>query len=278
MTPKTAQPNIFDKIRLSNWQLFVNRSFAKNFSTGPSLSEYIYDIRGPFTPVAASKFARVFRCKVNFASHEQDLFFKQYLYRSPIDFLKHIFRPSRAKRAAAAATMLAQQGLSTPQVVAIGRLKIAGLAIKTFVITRSIENAKDLYACLEDVMQGSPSQRHKFLTDLGTTIGTMHNAAIFHGDLRPGNVMARIQDGNWKFYFLDNERTIKFAKLSEKLRLKNLVQINMIPSKQLTAADRMRFYKSYKNAHTIPIKNQKQLANQTAQKTAKRMAKRLRYL
>ena len=275
MTPKTAQPNIFDKIRLSNWQLLVNRNFAKTFSAGPALSEYIYDIRGPFTPVPASKFARVFRCKVNFASHEQDMFFKQYLYRSPIDFLKHIFRPSRAKRAAAAAVMLAQHGLSTPEVVAIGQLKIAGLAIKTFVITRSIENAKDLYACLDDVIQGPVSQRHKFLTDLGTTIGTMHNAGIFHGDLRPGNVMARIQEGKWKFYFLDNERTKKFAKLPEKLRLKNLVQINMITDDKLTAADRMRFYKSYCKAHTIPIKNQKQLAIKTANKTAYRLEKKL---
>ncbi|MBW8034797.1 MAG: hypothetical protein FVQ79_03870 [Planctomycetes bacterium] len=275
MTLKADQTNIFDKIGLSNWQLFVNRNFAKNFSTAPLLSEYIYDIRGPFTPVAASKFARVFRCKVNFASHEQDLFFKQYLYRSPIDFLKHIFRPSRAKRAAAAAIMLAQHGLSTPEIIAIGQLKIAGLAIKTFVITRTIENAKDLYACIEEVLQAPVLQRHKFLTDLGTTIGTMHNAGIFHGDLRPGNVMVRIQDGNWKFYFLDNERTKKFAQIPEKLRLKNLIQINMIISDQLTAADRMRFYKSYRKAHTTPIQNQKQLAINTAQKTAQRLEKKL---
>lgn len=274
MTPTAAQPNIFDKVRMSNWQVFVNRNFAKTFSTGRILSEYTYDIRGPFTPVPASKFARVFRCKVNFASHEQDLFFKQYLYRSPLDFLKHIFRPSRARRAASAATMLARHGLSTPEVVAIGRLKIAGLCIKTFVITRSLENAKDLYDCISDIFQGQAMQRRKFFTDLGTTIGTMHNAGIFHGDLRPGNVMARRQDGKWQFYFLDNERTKKFAKLPEKLRLKNLVQINMIPSKQLTAADRMRFYKSYRKAHTAPIQNQKQLAIKTAQTTAKRLEKR----
>lgn len=211
MTTEIAKPNIFDKVRTSNWQLFLNRNFAKTFCAGPPLAEYIYDIRGPFTPIAASKFARVFRCKVNFDSHQQDLFFKQYLYRSPIDFLKHIFRPSRAKRAADAATMLAQHGLSTPEVVAVGQLKIAGFCLKTFVITRNIENAKDLYACLEEVMNSPASDRHKFLSDLGKTIGTMHNAAIFHGDLRPGNVMARIQDGNWKFYFLDNERTKKFT-------------------------------------------------------------------
>lgn len=275
MTTETAQPNIFDKVRLSNWHLLINQNFAKTFPKGSSLSEYIYDIRGPFTPIAASKFARVFRCKVNFTAHEQYLYFKQYLYRSPLDFLKHIFRPSRAKRAADAATMLAQHDLSTPEIVAIGHLKIAGFCIKTFVITKTVENAKNLYACLEDVMNGPASNRHKFLTDLGKTIGTMHNAGIFHGDLRPGNVMARLQNGNWMFYFLDNERTKKFANLPEKLRLKNLVQINMITDDRLTAADRMRFYKIYNNAHTIPIINQKQLAIKTTKKTAKRLAKKL---
>ena len=275
MTTQTAKPNSFDKIKLSNWQLRVNTEFAKSFSKGTPLTEYINNIRGPFTPIAASKFARVFHCKVNFDSHLQDLFFKQYLYRSPIDFIKHIFRPSRAKRAVDAAIMLAQHGLSTPEIVAVGHLKLAGLSIKTFVITKTVKDAKNLYDCLEDAFQSPPSQRHKFISQIGKTIGKMHNAGIFHGDLRPGNVMAKMQGDKWKFYFLDNERTKKFKNLPEKLRIKNLVQINMIPSKQLTYTDRMRFYKSYKNTHTVPITNQKQLAIQTTKKTASRLAKKL---
>ena len=276
MVQEAIQPNIFNKVRLSNWHLQVNQNFAKTFCKGRPITEYIYDIRGPFTPIAASKFARVFRCKVNFTSHEQDLYFKQYLYRSPLDFLKHIFRPSRAKRSADAAKMLAQHGLSTPEIVAIGHLKLAGFCIKTFVITKTVEDANKLYACLEYLKDAQARDRHKFLTDLGKTIGKMHNASIFHGDLRPGNVLAKKQGENWKFYFLDNERTKKFTNLPEKLRLKNLVQINMITEDHLTATDRMRFYKSYKNVHTVPIINPKQLAIQTAQKTAQRLAKKLK--
>jgi len=55
----------------------------------------------------------------------------------------------------------------------------------------------------------------------------MHAGGIFHGDLSIGNVLVVREEQKWRFFFIGNERTKKFYRLHARLRLKNLVQINM---------------------------------------------------
>jgi hypothetical protein len=76
----------------------------------------------------------------------------------------------------------------------------------------------------------------------------MHAKGIFHGDLRLGNVLVVREGQKWRFFFIDNERTKKFYLLPNRLRLKNLVQINMFRS-GITNTDRMRFFKAYINVN-----------------------------
>lgn len=172
-----------------------------------------------------------------------------------------------------AATMLKQHNLDTPEVIAMGQKKIAGICLNTFILTRSVEQAAPLHECIPIIAGAPASRRHKFLTELGETIGRMHAAGIFHGDLRSGNILVKAEgETHWKFYLLDNERTKKFNELPSRLRLKNLVQINMMTSKLINRTDRMRFYKSYLNAHKTPITNPQQLAGRVTKKTIIRLA------
>ena len=173
-----------------------------------------------------------------------------------------------------AAIMLNEHNLHTPRVIAMGQKKIAGLPVTNFIITRSVEQAKALHEYVPFIADASACRRHKFLTQLGETIGRMHAAAIFHGDLRPGNILVDDAGTHWKFYLLDNERTKKFNELPHRLRLKNLVQIGMMTSKLINRTDRLRFYKSYLNAHKKQIKNPKQLAKQAAKKTIIRLKRK----
>ena len=173
-----------------------------------------------------------------------------------------------------AAVMLNQHDLGTPEVIALGHKKIAGVCVNTFIITRSVEDAKPLYECIPIIANASISVRHRFLRELGETIGRMHEAGIFHGDLRAGNILVKEAGPYWKFYLLDNERTKKFNTLPRKLRVKNLVQINMLPSKLINRTDRMRFFKSYLKAHKTPISKPKQLVRNAAEKTIIRLSKK----
>ncbi|MBN2131851.1 MAG: hypothetical protein JW741_20290, partial [Sedimentisphaerales bacterium] len=65
-----------------------------------------------------------------------------------------------------------------------------------------------------------------------------------HGDLRPGNILARCEDGHWRLFFLDNERTRKFPWVPPSLRRKNLVQIGMFLT-GVSRSDRLRFWQAY---------------------------------
>ena len=114
----------FYKVRLSRWQLYVSNDFAASRRHCESEAyEKLDGIRGPFIKEESSRFAEVFKCSISFAGHCHKLFLKRYLHRSAWDFVKHIFRPSRAKRAFWAAMMLGENGLGSAEVIAMGQKK-----------------------------------------------------------------------------------------------------------------------------------------------------------
>jgi len=188
---------------------------------------------------------------------EKVVYFKEYFYRSWWDFVKHFFRSSRAKRAMEAGFMLAENGFESPYVIAMGQRNFAFLTTRSFVVTLEVENSRSVYQLVSAAEK--LQERRSFIRAFGCTIGRMHADGIFHGDLRPGNVLARktedrgqkTEDGKqWHFFFLDNERTKKFRRLPARLRLKNLVQINMFEPGAVNNTDRMRFFKEYWVAST----------------------------
>ncbi len=240
----------FDRVRIKPWTLWVRRQFGAERIGELVCTGEFDNVRGPFDEVtAASRFARVFRCEVGFHGRKQKLYLKQYLYRSVWDFVKHLLRANRAERAFKAAIMLGENGLDSPEVVATGRLRYGPLCRTSFLVTREIENARAVYTYPNEdwpaQANGTAHDKREFIRALGSTIGRMHAAQIFHGDLRAGNIFAEKSEGNWRFYFLDNERTKKFRRLPQRLRLKNLVQINMLIGPAITRSDRMRFFRTY---------------------------------
>lgn len=270
MTCQVNKICAFDKVKVAGWTLYINKYFP-SVNIEPFLEAGdLNGVRGPFERVAASRFARVFKCSVSFKGLRNDLYFKQFLYRSPLDFIKHIFRPGRAARSLKASVMLEYCGLLSPEIVAMGQRKIGPIVIRSFLLTRSVENSASPY----DYVRGDIpdlADRRLFISRLGAVIGRMHSAGIVHGDLRPGNILIKKSQDRFLFYFLDNERTRRFKVLPRKLRIKNLVQINMIRNNELCATDRMRFYKSYLRENNGAIDTPKELAKIVAKRTAQRL-------
>ncbi|MCF7955876.1 MAG: lipopolysaccharide kinase InaA family protein [Phycisphaerae bacterium] len=262
----------FDKIKLSRWTVHVNAAFPSDALESLVSHEDFDGVRGPFEEVIASKFARVHKGAISFNGQIHNLYVKQFLYRSPVDFLKHILRHSRAMRSLNASRMLAAENLLTPEVIAMGQLRKGPFVAKSFLITRSVENAPKLSFYISEVTDLKTKKR--FIHQLAETIGKMHAANISHGDLRTGNILVKPAGDSWDFYFLDNERTIKYKKLPEKLRFKNLVQLNMLTNKNLTNADRARFYKTYLKQNQQAIPNAKDLARSIIAKTNERLEKK----
>lgn len=240
----------FDKIRRHNCTLFINKIFRNdNLEQALSAGEKTLRERYQLTPVRSSHYSRVYKFSASFNGRERWIYFKQYLYRSTWDFIKHLVRPSRAKRAFEATLMLEKNGFEAPVIVAMGEHKSSFLDRGNFLVTFEAEGTKQINQLipesLENLTREQSQDKREMIRAFGQTVGRMHAADIFHGDLRLGNVLVRWGKNDWHLFFIDNERTRKFRRLPARLRLKNLVQANILISDCVTKTDRMRFFKAY---------------------------------
>jgi len=286
--------NNFDTIRRHSSTLFINKDFRNaELEQALTAGEKKLRERHELTPVRSSDFSRVYRFTTRFGNTERCIYFKQYLCRSALDFIKHLIRSSRARRAFTATLMLEKNGFEAPVVAAMGEYKFSFLERENFLLTIEVEGAiqinqivpESLEKLSEEELQIDSALRFFYTMEtqdkrgliraLGQTIGKMHEAGIFHGDLRLGNVLLRRETSGWHFFFIDNERTRKFRKLPSRLRLKNLVQANMLRTRALSSTDRMRFFKSYLGSNPQVRKDWKNWSRKTILKTEARLRKKV---
>lgn len=272
--------NSFDKIRRHNCTLFINKDFRnaeleQALSTGEKTLQEHYEL----TPVQSSDVSRVYKFSANFDGKERVIYFKQYLYRSTLDFIKHLVRPSRAKRAFKATLMLEKNGFEAPDVVAMGERKSSFLDRENFLLTVEVENAKQIKQLIPESLENFTKKQlydmRELIRTFGNTVGRLHAVGIFHGDLRLGNVLVRREKNGWHFFLIDNERTRKFRRLPPRLRLKNLVQANVLISDCVTKTDRMRFFKSYLQKNINIQNGYRKLAKILNAKTSDRLRTKL---
>jgi tRNA A-37 threonylcarbamoyl transferase component Bud32 len=257
----------YQKIKSSGLTLQLSDDFPVK---APSQTAHLFadGQRSSFEPLGCSKFARVFKFDLYLKGRIYSLILKQYLNRSLLDILKNFLRPSRAQRAFNAAQMLKQHGLSTPDIVAAGTKTVAGVTIKNFLITSYVKDSVPL----PEMFNKETTGRDELIRQFGQTVGRMHTENIFHGDLRLGNVLVKKNNDKFEFIFLDNERTRKFEVLPWKLRLKNLVQVNMFRD-NISDSDRTNFLDAYLEQQNIEIDKEK-LADEVTARTNKRLAVR----
>jgi len=272
----------FEKIRRHNCTLFVNKKFRNdNLEQAFSAGEKTLQERYQLTPVFSSDSSRVHKFTASFDGMERWIYFKQYLWRSAWDFIKHLVRASRAKRAFKATLMLEKNGFEAPVVVAMGECKFSFLDRENFLVTLEVEDAKQIYQFipdrLENLTRKQLQDKRELIRAFGRTVGRMHARSIFHGDLKVVNVLARHNSLTWHFFFIDNERTRKFYRLPAWLRLKNLVQLNMYRTDALTGTDRMRFFKSYLQKNPLVARKRNEWVKKIITKTNRRLAKRDKY-
>lgn len=276
----TANYNNFSKIRVKGWRLYLRKGFTRDFVRDLCESEVLTDgVRGPFESIPSSRFCRVTKSVVSFHGGCHKLYLKEYFYRSLWDVIKHFFRPSRAERAFKAAMMLEQNNFNSPEVITLGLLKKGPFCSKSFLLTRQLEQVKDipgrLYEDNDNLTGQGLSSKQLFIRSLGETIGRMHATGIVHGDLRPRNILAQQNANGWRFFLLDNERTKKCLHLPTKSRVRNLVQINMFGPEKVGRTDRMRFFESYCKASHIKPKQAKILARIVTERTQARLRQQL---
>jgi tRNA A-37 threonylcarbamoyl transferase component Bud32 len=242
-------PDGFEELRIGNWTIHIRNNFPKtHIEYLISQNNSFGEDRDSFIRVPSSDYTRVFKYSVSLDGVDHSLYLKKYLGRSTLDSVKHIFRPSRVRRAFNASLMLQENGFDAPALIGLFEKRAGPFCAGNLLLTEEVRNSKTLPQLLTDISQNSAAvasvRKRELITAFGETIGRMHAKGIFHGDLRLGNVLVVREEQKWRFFFIDNERTKKFRRVPDRLRLKNLVQINMFRS-GIANTDRLRFFKSY---------------------------------
>jgi tRNA A-37 threonylcarbamoyl transferase component Bud32 len=176
---------------------------------------------------------------------EQNIYFKCFLPRGPLERLKAWLRGSRATRARRNNIKLLQYGFEAPTDLAWGRLNGG----REYLYSSAVAGAGVTQWLRETLTSRDPEQlkiRRKLLRELGRFVGRLHHSGFIHGDLRPNNVLAHRSDQRFSFALIDNERNSSHEQAPGKLLQKNLMQLNMLLSSDLTNSDRWRFYLAWR--------------------------------
>jgi hypothetical protein len=265
------------KISRNGWKILLHKQFQSIGLISDICNESIPAPEAEWESIVSSDTARVFRCRVEVDGKPVRLYIKEYLSRSIFDQVKHLFHFSRAMRSFSAGMMLQANHLHSPDIAAILEKRAGPAYNRNILITQEISNAHALYTFFEGdrplESRAVLRDRREMLTELGKTIGRMHTAGIFHGDLRGGNLFVSKDGSDWRFYFIDNERTVKCRRLPLRLRIKNLVQLNMLRY-TINNTARMRFFKAYVDAAGLDKDSAARLAAKVIERTGQRLRKR----
>ncbi|MFZ5998713.1 MAG: lipopolysaccharide kinase InaA family protein [Nitrospirota bacterium] len=225
--------------------------------------------------IASSKNAQAWKVRVE----EGSFFVKFFKPRGIKDTLA--FRSTRSRRAMQGDHLLSEHGFLTPTIIVQGDIVKRLRVFDNFIISQWIDDACTTYTYMRTFFVPPLSgeqllKKRSIIAAAGKLIGRLHQRGIFHGDLRPGNVLIRESDKGMLFFLIDNERTKYFPSgIPFRLRIKNLVQICMIVMPQVTFTDRLRFFKAYmeENPELKPIA--KRLIRKVFLKAKQRLAEKL---
>ena len=174
----------------------------------------------------------------------EDCFYKEFYDRNVLDRIKAVINGGRCRRHIRQSILLVKNNFNSPELLATGKLEG-----KPFVISRSVAGTS-FGEYMSALLRRPKAPIHllwkrTLFSSVGTLVGRLHSAGIVHGDLRPNNILLEVVNSQPRWYFIDNERNKKHKKICRKDLIKNLIQINMFHSIDMSLSDRRRFFKAY---------------------------------
>lgn len=192
-------------------------------------------------------------------------YLKEYFFLS---WKKHFKVARRGQRLIRVARDLSAFGFLTPRIVGIGKR-----GLNRRVVSEAVEDTRDIWQVLfPDMSQYRGAVDDGFVMALGLIVGRLHRCGFCHGDLRWRNVLARKDEDEWKFYFIDNDRTKRYRfGLPFRCRVKNLSQI-LFSGRLLDwpEQDWQIFLQGYSEASGLSVPSRNKLVSKVEKRVNKR--------
>jgi tRNA A-37 threonylcarbamoyl transferase component Bud32 len=172
--------------------------------------------------------------------------------------LRQLIRPAKARMEFDRALAVAARQVPTTVPLAVGERRHGPIAGESFLLTRSLEDARPLGVFLEQTVPGwAPTRqaqfRQRLAWALGVLIARLHDAGIAHPDLHAGNLLLRLDLGDRPHLYLIDLHAVRLARpLGWRASRENLVILNRWFILRASRGDRLRFWLAYCQARSIP--------------------------
>jgi tRNA A-37 threonylcarbamoyl transferase component Bud32 len=193
---------------------------------------------------------------------------KEFRYPDWIDRIKENFRNPKGRKAWIAGNGLKIRGVASPGVMAYAE-KRNGFEIREgFLVMEAFENGEEMDRYL--FREGQNVQRKRvFVTALARWLSGLHAKEIFHRDMKACNIYVSEEGEGWSFQLLDLEDIRLDRRVKGTDVFRTLLQLNTSIPKEITRADRMRFFREYCRLHPV-IQDKKSFLSRLMQKSRKR--------
>jgi hypothetical protein len=204
--------------------------------------------------VKDTKKTKVGRLTVTIAGASRSIYVKRYNAFSLRYRMGSLFSRSAARRSLCGAQILAAAAIASAQPVASVEARRCGMLRRSFFISEEIAGARTTDAFWRQQLRARGGRegfrlRRAYLARLAALFAALHARRIYHDDLKDANIMALPgADGSVKFALLDLEGVRRCARLSERRRVKNLMQLYRTLGRQLTRSQKLFLLKSYLGA------------------------------
>ena len=195
---------------------------------------------------------KVGRLTRTIAGKQRAIYIKKYNSFSLRFRILSPFVRSGALRSIRGASVLHQRGIATARPVAAVENRFLGMLRRSFFISEEIAGGQTADAYWRESLrqrkdQSGFKERRAFLRSLASLFHSLHAQQIYHNDLKHSNILVvnNAGDESFEWFLLDLEGVRQYARLSERRRIKNLVQLYRTLGRYVSRSRQAFFLKCY---------------------------------
>lgn len=194
----------------------------------------------PVQTIKVNRHARVLRADLL----GRDVLLKRYDPASWLTRLKYLYRPSRARRAWAAARSLQALGIPTPEPLGYLDIRHNGFPVRNYIITQFMGDAVPVREWLKSwYMRVDEPVRASFRSALLDSLIHLYRNGVYHADTKVANLLVEHPEDEQRrtFYWIDLECVRFGVRYTRRMIVRNLAQLNASARFKIPEEDRLEF-------------------------------------